>query len=107
MKSIFILIFFMIGVYCFAQNQDVQIDFRRISQEKIRNLVIYHCNEKDQLKRSVIQPTYKKGQSLKGYHIIESDYLFKENTDLVWNTYQKTNPALSWKGSMVSFGLLY
>jgi hypothetical protein len=63
-------------------------------------------DENSVLKRSALQPTYRKGQPVNGYHRLESAYLFRESPETVWRTYQETSPAKSWNGRMVSFGLL-
>ena len=102
--------FFCLGflsLSCFAQkNGTTRIDLARIPQEKIRTLLQELIIESNQLPREILQPTYHKGQSLKGYHLLESAYFFHELPDKVWRTYQTTSPAESWKGSMISFGLL-
>ena len=93
--------------FSYAQTTAItRIDLSRIPQEKIRTLLQNYIIESDQLPREILQPTYHKGQSLKGYHVLESAYLLRELPDKVWRTYQTTSPAESWKGSMISFGLL-
>jgi hypothetical protein len=91
---------------CFAQRAAIQIDLTRIPQEKIRNLLEHQFTEDGLLQNGLLQPTYRKGQNLKGYRHLESVYLLREVPEKVWKSYQITSPAESWNGSMVSFGLL-
>src|SRR5512145_2600521 len=85
----------------FAQNSISGIDFTKIPQEKIRTLLEQQFKGSDQLQFSMLQPTYHKGQNLKGYHQLESAYLAREIPEKVWETYNVTSPAKSWDGSMV------
>jgi hypothetical protein len=106
MKKGLLLCFIIISSVCFAQNTATKIDLKRIPQETIRDLLKLQFTESSLLQCDLLQPTYHRGQSLKGYHYLESAYLLKEIPDKVWKVYQETSPAVSWNGSMVSFGLL-
>jgi hypothetical protein len=89
----------------FSQQKESQIDLTRIPQKKVRALIGAYT-EGNSLPFNRLEPTYRKGQNLKGYHFLESDYWVKENPATVWKTYQVTSPAQSWNGHMVSFGML-
>lgn len=106
MKKGLLLCLIIISSVCFAQNTATKIDLKRIPQETIRELLKLQFTESSLLQCDLLQPTYHRGQSLKGYHYLESAYLLKEIPDKVWKVYQETSPAVSWNGSMVSFGLL-
>jgi len=106
MRLCLLLFLIIISPACFTQNAITKIDMARIPQEKIRNLLETQFKESGLLQCSLLQPTYRKGQDLKGYYYLESVYLLKEVTEKVWKTYEETSPAASWKGSMISFGLL-
>jgi hypothetical protein len=89
-----------------SQNTAGHIDLNRIPQRKIRTLVNTQFNDNNIQYFKELRSTYKKGQDLKGYHILESVYYLKELPEKVWKIYQNTSPAESWNGSMISFGLL-
>jgi hypothetical protein len=106
MRSWLSLYLIIASSVCVAQNTLKKIDLTRIPQEKIRTLLTLQFSENSILQCNILQPTYHKGQNLKGYHYLESAYMLKEIPEKVWKTYQATSPAESWNGSMVSFGLL-
>jgi len=107
MRSWILLFLTILSPGCFAQDAFTQIDMARIPQEKIRTLLEQQFKESGFTQyNSALQPTYHMGQNLKGYHYLESVYLFREAPEKVWKIYQMTSPAKSWNGSMVSFGLL-
>jgi len=89
-----------------SQNAAGRIDMNRIPQRKIRILVNTQFNDNNIQYFKEIRSTYKQGQDLKGYRMLESVYYLKELPEKVWKTYENTSPAESWNGSMISFGLL-
>jgi hypothetical protein len=106
MKFWISLILLMGTLIAQSQNATGHIDMNRIPQRKIRILVNTQFNENNIQDFKEIRSTYKKGQDLKGYHMLESVYYLKELPEKVWKTYENTSPATSWNGSMISFGLL-
>ncbi|MBN1790001.1 MAG: hypothetical protein JW830_05860 [Bacteroidales bacterium] len=90
----------------YAQNASEKIDMSRIPQKKVRTLIRdqFAGNQLQDFKE--VRSTYRQGQDMQGYRILESAYYIRENPELVWQTYQITSPAESWNGNMVSFGLL-
>jgi hypothetical protein len=100
---IFLFLFIPLSL---VSGQNTLIDLSRIPQEKVRLLLEAHLAETNLLDSYSSQPTYHKGQDLRGYHQLESAYLLKELPDKVWKTYQTTSPTESWNGNMVSFGVL-
>jgi hypothetical protein len=106
MRLWLLLFLIILPSVCFSQNAITEIDMARIPQEKIRTLLDHQFKESGYLLCSALQPTYRKGQNLKGYHYLESVYFLREIPEKVWKTYQVTSPAESWNGSMISFGLL-
>lgn len=91
---------------CSAQHAIVEVDLSRIPQQKVRCMLEQRIDDNRVLHSHAFQPTYRKGQSVNGYHLLESAYVLRETPENVWRTYQETSPAISWNGSMVSFGLL-
>ena len=89
-----------------SQNAADRIDMNRIPQKKVRTLVNAQFNDNNIQYFKEIKSTYKQGQDLKGYRMLESVYYLKELPEKVWKTYENTSPAESWNGSMISFGLL-
>jgi hypothetical protein len=106
MKFLISLFLFMGTLVAQSQNAAGRIDMNRIPQRKIRTLVNTQFNESNIQYFNEIRSTYQKGQDLKGYRMLESVYYLKELPEKVWKIYQNTSPAESWKGSMISFGLL-
>jgi|WetSurSiteA1Bulk_404760.scaffolds.fasta_scaffold00052_15 hypothetical protein len=90
----------------YAQESTKIIDMERIPQKKIRSLIADQFSSENLHGFNELQATYRKGQKLSGYHILESAYFLKEDPAKVFNTYLITSPAVSWNGSMVSFGVL-
>ncbi len=102
-----ISLFFLMGtMIAQSQNASDRIDLNRIPQRKIRTLVNSQINDNNIKSFHEIRSTYRKGQDLRGYRMLESVYYLKEIPGNVWKTYQNTSPAESWNGSMISFGLL-
>jgi hypothetical protein len=106
MKSLLSFFFILLTEVCLPQNSLKGIDMNRIPQKKIRSLIKHQVEDNKILNFNQLQPTIHAGESLSGYHLLESVYRIKEDAKVVWNTYQITSPAESWNGRMVSFGLL-
>ncbi len=102
-----IFLFFVMGArMAHSQTAAGRIDMSRIPQRKIRSLINTQLETEDVAQLNKIQPTWHKGQDMKGYRMLQSVYYLRENPDNVWKAYQSTSPAISWNGSMISFGLL-
>jgi hypothetical protein len=106
MRLLFSLLISFAWLTGYAQDAADIIDLDRIPQKKIRALIENQFAENNLQHFHELRATYSKGQSLRGYHIVESAYFLRETPDQVWKTYQVTSPAESWNGHMVSFGLL-
>jgi hypothetical protein len=106
MKPALHLLLLLAPAIGFSQNESTHVDLDRIAQVKVRSLVANKMSDDNTLPYSILEPTYKKGQSLKGYYYLESDYFYKENLNEVWKIYNTTSPAEAWNGRMISFGLL-
>ena len=106
MRPWLVLYFVIAPLSGFTQTPSVVIDLNRIHQEKVRSLIVDQFSETSLLECSILEPTFRKGQSLTGYRHLESAYFLREETSKVWKSYQVTSPAQSWNGNMVSFGLL-
>jgi hypothetical protein len=103
--AIFLFLIFASSI-THAQMSTTHVELDRISQKKVRSLVAQKMNADNALPYNTLEPTYKKGQSLKGFYYLESDYYYRENINEVWKIYNKTSPAEAWNGRMISFGLL-
>jgi len=90
-----------------SQNAAGKIDMSRISQRKIRSLINNQFEAENITEFNDIQASWHKGQNLKGYRLVQSVYYLNEPTENVWKAYQSISPAISWNGSMVSFGVLF
>jgi len=106
MKSGLLIAFIIFPFCCFSQNPTTTIDLSRITQEKIRTMLTHQFLEENHLNYQTLEPSCQRGQQPAGYYQLESAYRVKAIPDEVWNIYQTTNPAKSWNGHMVSFGLM-
>jgi hypothetical protein len=106
MRSLLSLSFLFISGVCFPQNTLEGIDMDKIPQKKIRSLIRHQVEDIKISNFNQLQGTFHDGESMAGYHMLESVYLIKKDPETVWKTYQVTSPAESWHGRMVSFGLL-
>jgi hypothetical protein len=106
MKFWLFLSFIVLSFAGNSQNAVRQIDMAKIPQRKVRALIENQFGDNSMPNFSDLKATYKPGQDMKKYRVIESVYHLKESPDEVWNSYQATSPAQSWNGHMVSFGLL-
>jgi hypothetical protein len=105
MRKFFILFFFSTSILAYSQNSLDDIDFLKVPQKKIRSFI---KNQKDHNihKFSEVKPTFYVGQDITPYRKVEKKYFIKENINKVWDCYKSTSPSESWKGKMISFGLL-
>jgi hypothetical protein len=106
MRRLLLLTLLHFYLNCNSQPTPIIVDLNRIPQPKIRTLISDSPVEGTITSCSVPEPTFRVGQSLEGYRYLESEYLLHEKPEIVWNSYQSANPAISWNGSMISFGLL-
>jgi hypothetical protein len=106
MRICLLFYYLLASIACYSQPTTQIIDLNRIPQQKIRSLIIDQFSETSYLECSVMQPTFRKGQILSGYKYLESAYYLRLAPEVVWEAYQKTSPAQSWNGSIISFGLL-
>jgi hypothetical protein len=90
---------------CAAQYRMQDIDMNQIPQRKIRTLISELKRESSDM-MDIPAPTYRLGQDIHEYWQLESKYRIREKPINVWETYLHANPAVSWNGRMVSFGLL-
>jgi hypothetical protein len=82
------------------------IDFNRIRQEKVRKLLrdnhISSRNDLSQLRSFCFDAA--DGQQ---YHKHIKSFLIKADLSTVWNAYKTIGPQETWRGTMISFGMMY
>jgi hypothetical protein len=82
------------------------IDFSKIKQRKVRDLLmkngLYSLRDLSGLKSFC----YDKADG-KRYHQHIKSFSINAPIDSVWNVYKTISPEETWKGNMVSFGVMY
>jgi len=106
MYKLFILLLSAFSVFGFSQSRLDDIDLLKVPQKKIRHFIKNQENHNIHKFRDV-KATYYAGQDTTQYQRVEKKYFIKENISKVWNCYKTTSPSESWKGKMISFGLLF
>ncbi len=83
----------------------MKIDFSRIKQQKVRDLLTSHDLEElkdfDRLKSCCYRETDT------SYHSHTKSFIIKADIDKVWEAYSTIHPSVAWDGKMISFGMLY
>lgn len=101
MKLFFCLFFF---VYLGAEGQ--RIDFSRIKQKKVRQLM--QDNElESKADFSALETTCFEDKGVAGYSKNSKRFIVKAPADKVWAAYKQSKPNQCWIGKMVSFGVLF
>lgn len=89
----------------FSQASVNEIDFDLIQHQQIKNYI-------NQQKAGRVEnicdftPSCSNLSDFSTYQHQEKDYIIKQSLPIVWANYTQTNPAESWDGKLVSFGLL-
>ena len=82
------------------------IDFSKIRQEKVKKLLRdNHINTTDDL--SKLKSFCYNSADGKHYHKHLKSFLIQADINTVWNAYKTISPQETWRGIMVSFGLMY
>jgi hypothetical protein len=89
----------------FSQATVDDIDFDLIQHQQIKN---YINDQKADHVENIrdFTPSCSNLSDFSSYQHQEKDYIIKESLPIVWANYTQTNPAISWDGKLVSFGLL-
>jgi hypothetical protein len=82
------------------------IDFSRIRQEKVKKLLHDH-NIVSQNDLSKLQSFCYNAHDGKPYHKHIKSFLIGADINAVWKAYKTISPEETWRGKMVSFGLMY
>jgi len=85
---------------------NTEINFNRIKQEKVRNLLVDHGIKSLHDLSKLKSICYDNSDSKHYFKHIKS-FLFPTDINSVWNAYKTANPQESRNGSMVSFGMMY
>lgn len=106
-------LFILLTIGCFlnirptqAQDSLEEIDLLKIPQKQIRNFIVNQ--RKNQIIRFVdVNSSVTKEEPSEGLRNHEKTYTLKQEIGKVWNAYVTANPAQSWEGKRVSFGVLF
>jgi hypothetical protein len=106
MRGVVIALFLLFELSCYTQTSIDCIDFCRIPQRKIRNLLIHERNTNVHYLTD-FRPSCKDDEEILDFTVMENSYLIKEKPEDVWKIYKNTNLAQAWNGKMISFGVLF
>ncbi|MFZ2907382.1 MAG: hypothetical protein WAZ98_14355 [Cyclobacteriaceae bacterium] len=82
------------------------IDFRRITQEKVKKLLRDNRIAARSDLSNLRSFCYDQADG-KHYHKHIKSFLIEADRNTVWNAYKTISPEETWRGEMVSFGLMY
>ena len=101
---VFNFLFFAVCLSAIGQ-EDHLIDFAKIQQKKIRQL-LNTCNLKETTDFNALQVGCSNSEEASfSNHIIT--YLIKKTPTEVWEAYKTASPSQSWNGKMATFGLMF
>lgn len=105
MKLLATFIAVILGLQVFSQASVEDIDFDLIQHRQIKNYI--NEQKADHVENiSDFTPSCSNLSDFSTYENQEKEYVIKEGLPIVWANYTQTNPAVSWDGKLVSFGLL-
>jgi len=99
------MLFFCPSIHGSAQNSLNEIELYRIPQKKIRVFIVNQINNNITF-FSDLHPSLVKDQDVSNFHVHQKEYRLDKELNIVWDVYNKTNPAIAWNGKKVSFGVL-
>jgi len=89
----------------FSQASVDNIDFDLIQHPQIINYI--NQQKEDRVENlSDFTPSCSSTSDFSSYQNQEKEYIIKASLPIVWASYTQANPAKSWDGKLVSFGLL-
>lgn len=89
----------------FSQASVDNIDFDLIQHRQVKNYI--NQQKEDRVENlSDFVPSCFSTSDFSGYQKQEKEYIIKASLPIVWKSYTQANPAKSWDGKLVSFGLL-
>lgn len=89
----------------FSQASADDIDFDLIEYRQIKNYI--NQQKEDRVENlSDFKSSCASNSDLSGYEIQKKEYILKAGLPIVWKSYTEANPAKTWDGKLVSFGLL-
>lgn len=83
----------------------MKIDFRRIKQQKVRDLLNSHQLEKVNDFEGLQSCCYVEEDA--SFHSHSMSFIIKADIEKVWKAYSTIHPQVAWDGKMISFGVLY
>ncbi len=100
-RFMFIKFYAVISFLC----SQMKIDFTRIKQPKVHDLLKAHDLEEVNDFASLNSCCYHEGDA--GFHSHSKSYSIKADIEKVWKGYCTIHPRIAWNGKMISFGALY
>lgn len=83
----------------------MKIDFGRIKQQKVRDLLNSHQLEEVNDFGRLTSDCYIEGDT--SFHSHSKSFIIEADIEKVWKAYSTIHPRVAWDGKMISFGLLY
>ncbi|MEQ9593654.1 MAG: hypothetical protein RLN86_13705 [Cyclobacteriaceae bacterium] len=83
----------------------MKIDFTRIKQQKVKDLVRLHQLQEVSDFQKVKYICYSEAEG--GYRSHHKSFIIKASIEKVWEAYQTIHPREAWGGNMISIGLVY
>lgn len=105
MKYFGLFIAIIICCQAFSQTSVNEIDYDLIQYRQVKKYI----NQQKEDRVEAIQdfvPSCSGVSDFSDYEHQEKEYVIKESLPVVWMNYTNANPAQSWDGKLVSFGLL-
>lgn len=101
-----IVLLSLLANFLLAQSSLEEIDLKRIPQKRIREFIM---NQKasDIKQFKDVCCAISKTDNVKELRNHERIYTLKQEVGKVWDTYLAANPAKSWNGKRVTFGLVF
>ncbi len=100
-------LFIAVIIYCqmFSQTSVNEINYDLIQYPQIKKYIDQQKVDRVETLQDFV-PSCFATSDLSTYEHQQKEYVIKESLPVVWMNYTNTNPAKSWDGKLVSFGLL-
>ncbi len=96
---------FLLSMQAVSQNSLNDIDLMKIPQKEIKKVILNQI-EHEVVYFNDLQPSFTEGVDTSEFCVHRKTFLIEEEPSVVWGNYKRINPAKSWEGKMVSFGVL-
>lgn len=105
-KSIFSLIILISSFQAFSQKSLTEVHTDRIPYQRVVEF-LQHQIDMGVRTFDDVKPSLKPDSSIVGFHVIDREYLIKDNLENVWNHYVNAGLQNSWNSKKVHLGFTY